>query len=323
MTSIVSVAAATDAAWDDAWGACRHATYFHSRHWAELWSAGHRQGLRPSPQEVTFSDGKTALLPLSARRRTGTPIRQYVSSPGGTYGGWISDVELTAEHRMLLARHLVHQRGDLTWRLNPFETPDYEAECLGSVAADHTQVLTLTDGFDVISRTFTKGHRSAANKSRREGVHTALASSEADWSAFEQVYRDSVRRWGDRASTVHDSSLFHSLARAPGVRLWVALHEGKVIAGAVCLYAPNHVSYWLGGALESAFPMRPVHLLMHTAIEDACSRGVTWFDFNPSGGHEGVAAFKKGFGTVRLPAPVVVRYGRASRLLNTRRSIRR
>jgi hypothetical protein len=34
---------------------------------------------------------------------------------------------------------------------------------------------------------------------------------------------------------------------------------------------------------------------------------LTWFDFNPSGGHEGVRAFKAGFGAQLLSCPVVVR----------------
>ena len=44
---------------------------------------------------------------------------------------------------------------------------------------------------------------------------------------------------------------------------------------------------------------------MYEAIKDASERGITWFDFNPSGGHEGVWDFKKGFGAQAMPAPVV------------------
>jgi len=48
-----------------------------------------------------------------------------------------------------------------------------------------------------------------------------------------------------------------------------------------------------------------MHVLIHHLMEIACSRGHRWFDFNPSGGHAGVAAFKKGFGAGSLSCPVV------------------
>ena len=63
-------------------------------------------------------------------------------------------------------------------------------------------------------------------------------------------------------------------------------------------------------------PCGRVHLLMYTAIEHACRNGYSWFDFNPSGGHEDVAAFKKGFGTVPLSAPMIVAQSRASSVLS-------
>ena len=57
--------------------------------------------------------------------------------------------------------------------------------------------------------------------------------------------------------------------------------------------------------MEKYFKVRPTNLLMYEAIKDACDRGYAWFDFNPSGGHEGVEAFKKNFGAQALPAPVI------------------
>jgi lipid II:glycine glycyltransferase (peptidoglycan interpeptide bridge formation enzyme) len=40
--------------------------------------------------------------------------------------------------------------------------------------------------------------------------------------------------------------------------------------------------------------------LLYEVIKDACEQGYFWFDFNPSGGHEGVKSFKKGFGCSTL-----------------------
>ncbi len=49
-----------------------------------------------------------------------------------------------------------------------------------------------------------------------------------------------------------------------------------------------------------------MNLLMATAIAHSCEVGQEWFDMNPSDGHAGTEAFKRGFGTTTLPCPKVV-----------------
>jgi lipid II:glycine glycyltransferase (peptidoglycan interpeptide bridge formation enzyme) len=41
-------------------------------------------------------------------------------------------------------------------------------------------------------------------------------------------------------------------------------------------------------------------------IRHAVEHGYRWFDFNPSGGHEGVQKFKARFGTVPLSCPMIL-----------------
>jgi lipid II:glycine glycyltransferase (peptidoglycan interpeptide bridge formation enzyme) len=94
----------------------------------------------------------------------------------------------------------------------------------------------------------------------------------------------------------------------------LAKYEDRSIAGALCFYTKNHVVYWHGAAYSDYFELRPVNLLMYEAIKDACENGYSWFDFNPSGGHEGVKAFKKSFGPTALRSDVVNIYSMPYRL---------
>ena len=314
MTVSIETSAPADAAmWDELWRTCPYATYFHSREWAELWSAYSCGRVRPAPEQVTFSDGARALLPLSTEKHSRSFPRQCVSSPAGTYGGWLGGVDLGTAHKALLVKHLVGRRGDLVWRVNPFE--GFELPQGLPSEHDDTQALSLAEGFPSLMKRSTKGHRSAARQAERAGVTVSPAETREAWSDFAGIYGASVRRWGAQASSTYGSTLFESLRARAGsnVRLWLAYHEGAPVAGALCLYAPRHVAYWLGAALEEFFPLRPVHLLVYRAVEDACRSDREWFDFNPSGGHEGVAAFKKGFGATRLPAPMIIRRGLVSR----------
>jgi hypothetical protein len=313
-----------DEVWDRAWASCPYATHFHSREWAEAWSACTGGALRPAPLRASFSDGAEAILPLSRESRRGGLVRRYVSSPAGTFGGWLSDTELEAGHRALLAERLAGGLGDITWRVSPYGGLDF-LERLGDATPDETQAIALGEGMDAVVRRWTKGHRSAASKARREGVTVSLARGAEDWRAFRAIHDDSVRRWGESASVAHPPGLLEEIRsrESPHVRLWLASHDGRPVAGALCLYAGRHASYWLGGALEEHFSVRPVHLLLHEAIAHACESGLDWFDLNPSGGHAGVDAIKKGFGAVRLPSPVVAVTGARARALSGARSLLR
>lgn len=311
--AIAEVGPASAGEWDELFAATPNATYFHSREWAEVWAAYTGQASTPSPRLVIFSDGRRALLPLSAQRVARGLVRRHFSSPAGTFGGWLTADQLTAAHAELLARYMVERVGNLVWRLNP-----YDALARGALAGlpaarrvvqdDVTSAVSLEAGFEALYRRWSSSHTRAARKAQREGVQIRLASSEADWRDYYAVYLDSLRRWGDQASSTYGYSLFEELYRraSPSVRLWLASYQGTVVAGAICFYTGGHAVYWHGAAREAYFHLRPVNLLMHDVIQHACAEGQAWFDFNPSGGLAGVKAFKMGFGAEDLPAPMVI-----------------
>ena len=87
---IAAVERASAEQWDAAWSASPHATFTHSRAWAETWQAATGGRLRPTPWWVRLHDGATAVVPLCFDSANGF----HVSSPGGTYGGWLGEAAL-------------------------------------------------------------------------------------------------------------------------------------------------------------------------------------------------------------------------------------
>jgi len=298
--------AATAAEWDAVFTACDHATFFHSRDWAEVWQRYTGGKVEPAAWSVSFSDGSTAFLPGSRTRMRPGLSRRYISSPADTYGGWLSTDELTVEHRELLVAHIRRRMPNLSLRVNPFE-PSMAGVKFGVVVHDETHALRLSDDMDAIEKRFSKGHRGAIRAARKNGVTVSLATELEQWKSYYSAYEDSLRRWGPRATSRYTWSLFDDLYRlaSPRVRLWVAERDGELLAGALCFYARSHVGWWHGAAFESAFHLRPVNLLLAEAIRDASRCGYSWFDFNPSGGHAGVESFKRRFGATPLAAPVI------------------
>jgi hypothetical protein len=59
-----------------------------------------------------------------------------------------------------------------------------------------------------------------------------------------------------------------------------------------------------------------VTLLIFEIIKNACELQYEWFDFNPSGGKEGVKAFKRSFGTLELSCPMILKNSLTNSILN-------
>jgi CelD/BcsL family acetyltransferase involved in cellulose biosynthesis len=306
--AVVDIREASASEWDDAWDSCEYATYFQSREWARFWSAYTDGTMRPAAKVVRFSDHTEALLPFSSSSRHKGLVRDYFSSPAGTFGGWLAGSDFNAAHAQALSA-LLTTRWNLVWRLNPYDALALKSYQQGG-RPDETHALPLEHGFNFIEKTWSKERAATGRnirKARKEGVRIKLAGSAQQWREYYAVYEESSRRWADRASSRYEWKLFEEMLRCdtPRIKLWTAVVEDRLVAGALCFYGQGQVVYWHGAALEAYFHVRPVNLLFCEAIKDACETGYRWFDFNPSGGHEGVKAFKQSFGAVSLQCPVI------------------
>lgn len=130
----------------------------------------------------------------------------------------------------------------------------------------------------------------------------------SDWQQYYHVYENTLLRWGDRASSRHSWEIFNEMFQrnSANIKLWLAINKDEVVvAGAIIFYAKKHVVYWHGAALGEYFCFRPVNLLFYEIIKNTCAKRYSWFDFNPSGGHEGVVRFKKSFGAKTVCYPII------------------
>jgi CelD/BcsL family acetyltransferase involved in cellulose biosynthesis len=292
--------------WRDAWWSSEGATFFQSPMWAQAWRRYLGGRARTRAWRATFGDGRWAVVPTFEVRSLGGLLRRYLLSPGGTYGGPFAERALDADVVLELMRRLRSRTTAGAWRWSPYAARGSCPDGPG-VVADHTRVLELAGGMAVLERRWSKGHRAAVRQAERLGVKVELASRDQQWREYDELYRQSLLRWGDRATSRYGSALFEALRDGSGqqARLWLAYAGQDIAAGALCLYSRRHVAYWHGAACERLLACRPVHLLMSAALQDACDRGTRWFDFNPSGGHAGVEAFKKGWGAESLAAPMI------------------
>ena len=114
--------------------------------------------------------------------------------------------------------------------------------------------------------------------------------------------RRSLTRWGDSASSRYPRELFtailaFSLKYPELAAIWLVSRGSENMAGGVAFYWNRHAVYWHGVMDDEFQAESPSNTLVGEMIRDACERGFGFFDFNPSGGHDKVADFKRRFGT--------------------------
>jgi lipid II:glycine glycyltransferase (peptidoglycan interpeptide bridge formation enzyme) len=274
------------------------------------------------PIMIFFSDGVSALLPLTKQKLLFGITHKIQSSMTGTYGGWISDSCITKRHAVILTDFICKKFKNLYWRHNPHTYTDDQVTQI--TQKDHTHVIDLSRiEYGAISIQ-NRGHRSAVSKAIRNEITIHQAKTISEWDEYYRIYEASLVRWGKAASSRYPSSLFHMLHRysteSSYVTLWLAKHHDAAVAGALCLSSKSIVVYWHGAALDSYFDKRPVNLLMTQIIEYYTASGKRWFDFNPSGGHAGVETFKAGFGATPVRCDITSQSSAFVKIAKTIRS---
>lgn len=288
--------------WWEVARASTDATFFHTPLWHRL-----AETTFPECEDVTAAvelpGGGRAVLPLLRRRQGpgGLLIRTH-STFAECYGGLIADVALSAPTRALATRHLLHgHRPHFVLTGNPLGEGRETAPARSRLRRRTAHILSLDAPFDELFAAFSESHRRSIAKGRDKGVTTRRGESLDDYRAYYGAYEASLERWGESATSRYPWTLFEQgwrLSREyPNrIALWLAEREERILAGAWMFCWNGVTSYWHGAARDESLEVSATHVLMSDIIADACERGFRIFDMGSSGGHAGVAEFKRRFG---------------------------
>jgi hypothetical protein len=322
---IIADSLAPEKEWQEACDQCHHATYFHTPEWAHIFSAYLQGQMQPWPRKIVFKDGKIAIIPLSRISYFHGLFNQYVSSPAGTFGGWLSLQELSPGHLRELVLYM-QKHPNITWRENPYDTGLRDIE-IKAARHDFTQAVDLCKGYDDIIRTTSRTHQKSVRRALRSGVSVREADSREQWQRHFQGYLASRSRWekggGHKLTKGYSWGLFEILfnARSSHCKLWLALCKGEIASSVVSFYWNRHAVAWHGGAFEEYFDVYPNHLLYQEMVRDAHEKGFHWFDFNTTGDLSGVASFKDQLGTQRISSRVLDKSSLSKKIARTAKSI--
>jgi len=288
--------------WEEIMRNCEYATFFHSPTWIKVLEKTFPH-YSNATIGFTFSTGNRAIFPLIAEHSKGIFFKKvkYKSVPPGVYGGVIAEKRLTSEEIETIFGHLTSTNiRDLKVVGNPLEPYEFPKSFVSKTL--FTQILPLEEDFEQLRIRFSRGQKSNIKQAEKKGVTVRIASSLEDYEDYYHIYQKALTRWGKNEVTRYPWTLFLNLfeTQDPGIKLWLAEKDRKIIAGVLALYCNSTILYWHGCSLQEYLDHYPNNLLHMEIIKDGCARGYKVYDFNPSGGHEGVVKFKESFSAKRV-----------------------
>ena len=155
-------------------------------------------------------------------------------------------------------------------------------------------MLDLAHGPDALFRKFSENKRTNIKKAIKYGISVAPAKTADEISAYYAICAD----WSQRkALPMPAEEEFHQIFALTGNRvLFLARHEGNIVAGVVIRFFPQGVmEYAANSSLESALRLRPNDLLHWRAIEWGCAEGIAKYSLG------GAHLFLRKFGGQLVP----------------------
>jgi CelD/BcsL family acetyltransferase involved in cellulose biosynthesis len=297
----VELESVAPAEWDEVARGDSGATFFHLTEWARLTaaaSAGARELYLVAREGPDMLGG----FPVVAATRGGAKV--ISSMPYGTYGGPIvrdgappetigrlaGAFARLARSPRVAAAHVTDLFGRLPERLGGFRA-----------RVETERVLMLDRSFDEVWAGFSPSSRNKVRKAEKSGVDVRRGRGESDFLAYHDMLVECSRRWGQ--ARVLGSEFFLGLSRlSPGrVQMWLAVHEGRIVAGDLNFVFNGRIMNWSNVSRGEARGLAPNNLLHATAIRLGIEEGCEIYDLGSSAGVEGVEAFKAGFGGESVP----------------------
>lgn len=170
-----------------------------------------------------------------------------------------------------------------------------------------TVVVDLTPEPDGILSTMKSKTRYNIRLAERRGVEV-MQGGPTDFDLWYELYRETARR--DRIA-IHAAGYYRALfelsadfaGRRPEIRLYMASHDGDLLAGVITAFYGRRATYLYGASSNDKRNLMPAYLLQWRAMQDARDFGCSEYDLfgippsdDPAHPMSGLYRFKSGFG---------------------------
>jgi CelD/BcsL family acetyltransferase involved in cellulose biosynthesis len=164
----------------------------------------------------------------------------------------------------------------------------------------------LTPDSDALWRSVNGSVRTAIKKAERLGVHVRMAQ---DRTEMEHFYRLHLLTRGKKLGMLAQPrryffALWDTFAPSGAMQLWLAEHQGVVVAGSICLASGTTVQWAYSASDLRHQYVRPVNRLLWMAMRWASTHGYDMFDLGRTArDNPGLMRFKRYMGAIMEPLP--------------------
>jgi len=282
-----------DPRWDDYVRAQPHARPYHLGPWAAVLRGAY--GFRPEYLALVDGEAVRGVLPLMGNR--GLAGRRLRSLPALPAAGPLADSPEGERELLAAARERAAASGaTLTVRTR---SPALEIDGLRRRPMYASFVLALPDDPDELRarwrRQSSNLHRSI-ERARREGVSVREARG-GDVRAFYDLYVELMRVKRVLPRPLRQLELdLEMLGARDAAHLWVAVHGGRVVAGALFHVAGETIDLLWSASSRDALRVRPNHAVYWHAIRWSIERGLRRFDLGEARPRTSLESFKQQWG---------------------------
>jgi hypothetical protein len=302
-STVVAIDPVNDTRWDAFVRRHPGAGAYHLGAWARI--LGDAYGFEPVYLGIVDASGEIrGGLPVMRTRGivTGRRLRSLpVVPPTGPLGRSEED-----ERSLIAAACRACDEGGRVWTLHARRS-GYEAmvPALRPLPKHPTWILDLPDDPDELRRGWKKTSNNLfrnLKKADGAGVTVRLSDSEQDLRAFHRLYLRTMRRRCALPRTWTQLAEDRRLLGPDGVfRLFVAEHEGDLVAAGVFHAFGDTLDLLYNGSDDARLDVRPNHALYWHAIQWAVEAGHTRLDFGHARPDSSLARFKAQWSAEEVP----------------------
>jgi predicted N-acyltransferase len=283
----------------EAWNKLARAkgTPFHSFEWRRVLEKTY--GYEPLYLAAISDGGLKGILPSFIQGKLGW--KRIVSLPMADYGGTIAEGEDIDTLLLEKLKEYAGERGLKQIEINMMKKPGELPDGFYITTSSCTFILDTKRPFaDVWAKSFNHKTRNKVWKSQKEGVLVKQGDSISDLDDYYNLY---VRTMRKLATLPRPQSFFNEicLQLSDYKRLFIAMYQGKAIAGKFVFIFNKKMHFWGAVSDERFLSLAPNNALYSYAIQWACEHNLDCVDFGRTAPDSPHFLFKKHWGGREIP----------------------
>jgi lipid II:glycine glycyltransferase (peptidoglycan interpeptide bridge formation enzyme) len=247
---------------------------------------------------VIISKSDTNMLLFNRKKRGFNYIYNF---PFGLYPEKLSMMEIESTFNALIQNNF----SQFTVNIGPEILRDKnEAESIAlKYGCNFTQynchLIDTSRPIDDIFNGFSSTRKKHIKRYQKAGLLNVFRTKEAKYfQDYFMLYENSAERWG--SNTAYSKELIAGLYQIPGVYVWVAELDGKMLSAMICFYHKESIFDWLAASIinDDVKKLYAAVAVQYEVIRHASEIGFSFVNMGASENLNGVSDFKDSWGAV-------------------------